>query len=124
MSAVRGAGIEGPDPDAPPSSRGSSCRPTNGPYPRRLGARRRPHRDGYDDNIYDYDNDLFVRDLIEALLHDDRLRDVEPMRGFRERVGQIDTRFRALLTGQPVGARRAAVVARVPAAIRRCGTAA
>ncbi|HLL67055.1 MAG TPA: hypothetical protein VK453_15330 [Micromonosporaceae bacterium] len=53
--------------------------------------------DGYHDNIYEYTNDLHVRDTIEAVLRNEPLRERSEMVWFQEQVEQVDIRFRALL---------------------------
>jgi hypothetical protein len=58
--------------------------------------------EGYDDNIYEYLNDLSVRQRIEDLLHDESLRDVEQMEWVRAQVSEIDARFRSLVRPEPV----------------------
>ncbi|GAB2796554.1 hypothetical protein [Amycolatopsis magusensis] len=57
---------------------------------------------GYEDNIYEYHNDLTVRGLIDRLLTDEELRGDERLDGFRARIAQVDTRLRNLLTSAPV----------------------
>lgn len=52
--------------------------------------------DGYDDNIYEYDNDRSVRDLLGRALHDATLRDFPELDELRKAVDLIDDRFRAL----------------------------
>jgi hypothetical protein len=56
--------------------------------------------EGYHDNIYEYANDLGVRETIESLLRDETLRTFPEMAWFREKVDAIDRRFRALLQEQ------------------------
>lgn len=58
--------------------------------------------DGYDDNIYEYLNDLSVRGIIEDLLQDESLRDVEQMKWVRAQVSEIDARFRSLVLPESV----------------------
>ncbi|WP_232668009.1 hypothetical protein [Pseudonocardia sp. TRM90224] len=58
--------------------------------------------EGYDDNIYEYRNDLSVRERIEVLLQDESLSGVEQMERVRTQVGEIDARFRSLLRPEPV----------------------
>ena len=53
--------------------------------------------DGYGDNIYEYENDLAVRGLIEKLLRSDELRGEPGMSWFAEHVQSIDERFQRLL---------------------------
>ena len=48
---------------------------------------------GYAWNVYEYHNDLSIRDRIQAALDDDQADDP----GFPANVAQIDERFRALL---------------------------
>jgi hypothetical protein len=57
---------------------------------------------GYDWSIYEYDNDILVRDLIQTLLGDPRLVTITQMSWFRERVTEIDNRFKALSVAGPV----------------------
>jgi hypothetical protein len=52
---------------------------------------------GYDDNFDEFMHDLTVRDLIDRLLKDPRLAELPAMNWFRERVSELDDRFRALL---------------------------
>jgi hypothetical protein len=58
--------------------------------------------EGYPDNIYEYSNDLAIRDLIETLLHDEQLREFEQLAWFRDQVRGLDTRFAAVLAPDPV----------------------
>jgi hypothetical protein len=51
--------------------------------------------EGYDDNIYEYTNNLFVRDLIDQAIADPILKRFPQVRALRERVAPIDERFRA-----------------------------
>lgn len=57
---------------------------------------------GYGWSVYEYENELAVRDLIESLFHQKRLVNTTQMEWFRERVGEVDSRFRALLSSGPV----------------------
>ncbi|MEV4348790.1 hypothetical protein AB0J83_30400 [Actinoplanes sp. NPDC049596] len=52
---------------------------------------------GYDMSIYEYENDLSVRSMIERLLTDEELAGFPEFAGFAARVAEIDARFRALL---------------------------
>jgi hypothetical protein len=58
--------------------------------------------DGYNDNIYEYINDLSVRDLIDRLLRDAGLAQFEQMEWFRAHVREIDAELTALLRQEPV----------------------
>lgn len=51
---------------------------------------------GYDDNIYEYENDLAIRDLIEKLLTDDRLAALPESHWFGAEAARFDDLFRAL----------------------------
>jgi hypothetical protein len=73
---------------------------------------------GYDDNIYEYDNDLAIRDLIEKLLTDSRLSAFPESQWFRAEIGPIDDRFRALLQAEPLDSARPWWRGRIP---RRAG---
>ncbi|HWK88427.1 MAG TPA: hypothetical protein VNP72_00480 [Longimicrobium sp.] len=53
-------------------------------------------QDGYPFNIYEYHNDLSVRDRIEACLHE-TAADADAQAGFAAGVAEEDERFRALL---------------------------
>ena len=47
-------------------------------------------------SIYEYDNDIFCRDVIEAVLKDADLNDAEELDEFRRRVEAADRKFQAL----------------------------
>lgn len=51
--------------------------------------------EGYDDNIYEFDNDRSVRDLLGRALHDSTLRRFPEHAELRAEVERIDERFRA-----------------------------
>jgi hypothetical protein len=53
--------------------------------------------DGYDWGYDEYSNDISVRDTVQRVLTDDRLRDFPQMAWVRERVQAADDRFRQLL---------------------------
>ncbi|MCO1595591.1 hypothetical protein M8C17_10480 [Micromonospora sp. RHAY321] len=61
--------------------------------------------EGYDDVLDEYWFDLSVRQRIETALTDDRLRDFPQMGWFREQVGAVDERFRAVLSEERFPAR-------------------
>ncbi|GIH05287.1 hypothetical protein Rhe02_33540 [Rhizocola hellebori] len=52
---------------------------------------------GYDENIYEYNNDLSIRDLIEVLLNDADLDLRSRLDWWVEKVQTVDRRFRQLL---------------------------
>jgi len=52
---------------------------------------------GYDMNIYEYENDLSVRGMIERLLSNEDLARFPEFANFSDRVAEIDAEFRALL---------------------------
>ncbi|AHH99841.1 hypothetical protein GCM10010174_44690 [Kutzneria viridogrisea] len=58
--------------------------------------------EGYEDNIYEYNNDLSVRDAIDSVLRDGRLREFDQWQWFKEQVDAIDARFRAVTYPEPV----------------------
>lgn len=64
---------------------------------------------GYDDNIYEYENDLAIRDLIEKLLTDDRLAALPESHWFGAEAARFDDRFRALRTCRASGCDQALV---------------
>ena len=53
--------------------------------------------EGYDDNLDEFDNDVGIRDAVELVVTDDRLRDFPQMAWVHDRVRAADERFRALL---------------------------
>jgi hypothetical protein len=57
---------------------------------------------GYEDNVYEYDNDLAIRDLIEELLHLPALAEYPEFGWFRDRVAALDDRMRSGLSAEPV----------------------
>jgi hypothetical protein len=52
---------------------------------------------GYDLDIYEYENDRSVRDMIERVLANEGLRDYPELADFARRVGEVDERFRSLM---------------------------
>ena len=50
--------------------------------------------DGYDDNIYEFENDRTVRDLWGRILHSSSLREFREVGELRAAVAAIDERFR------------------------------
>ena len=52
--------------------------------------------DGYDDNIYEFENDRSVRDLLGRALHDSTLRAFPELAELRSAVDRIDDRYRQL----------------------------
>ena len=54
---------------------------------------------GYEWNIYEYDNDIGIRDTIQRLLNDAELQRYPQLTSFAAEVAQADDRFRALLRG-------------------------
>ena len=52
---------------------------------------------GYDMNIYEYENDLSVRGLIDRLLNNEDLACFSEFANFGDRVAETDAEFRALL---------------------------
>jgi hypothetical protein len=58
--------------------------------------------DGYDQNIYEYDNDLSVRQLIADLLEDPSIRTHTESAWFVEAVDALDGRLRAVMTDRPI----------------------
>ncbi|MBQ0902603.1 hypothetical protein [Micromonospora sp. U21] len=61
--------------------------------------------EGYHDVLDEYWFDLSVRQAIETALTDDRLRGFPQMGWFREQVGAVDERFRAVLSEERLPAR-------------------
>lgn len=53
-------------------------------------------REGYDWSIYEFDNELAVRDLIHRVLHAPELREFDVLDHFAAQVSRIDEEFRAL----------------------------
>src|SRR6266487_3196479 len=53
---------------------------------------------GYDMGIYEYDNDLSVRNIIEKILQDEALSKFEEYEYFKKEIFKIDERFRKLLS--------------------------
>jgi hypothetical protein len=53
--------------------------------------------DGYDMNIYEYENDLSIRGAVERALTDDHFAGTAGFREFRAKIDQADTEFRRLL---------------------------
>ncbi|MFI9815908.1 hypothetical protein [Saccharothrix variisporea] len=58
--------------------------------------------DGYTVGIDEYEHDLRVRDRVERVLTDPELGGMEESAWVRAEVAETDTRFRALLTDEPV----------------------
>ena len=69
---------------------------------------------GYGDNIYEFDNDLSVRSLIEKVLGDPRMSDYPQLGWVREEIAAIDARYRALLGEEEVRPSHPWWEARVP----------
>ena len=57
--------------------------------------------DGYQDNFYEYRNDLYIRELIQTMLDHPDLAGYPELAEFRQRVDKLDERFRALLRPGP-----------------------
>lgn len=57
---------------------------------------------GYEDNVYEYDNDLAIRDLIEELLHLPVLAAFPEFGWFNDSVAALDERMRSGLSAEPV----------------------
>ena len=57
---------------------------------------------GYDDSIYEFDNDLSVRGLIAHLLSDPAILAHAESSWFLDSVESIDEKFRSLLTRVPI----------------------
>ena len=51
--------------------------------------------DGYTSTIYEYENDLAARTIIEAVLTDPQLSHVSDLEYFRQQVAALDDRFKA-----------------------------
>ena len=51
---------------------------------------------GYSWPVYEYDNDIFCRDVVDAVMKDLELQDAEQLHEFRERVEKADRSFQAL----------------------------
>ncbi|GAA1568356.1 hypothetical protein [Kribbella karoonensis] len=69
---------------------------------------------GYADNIYEFQNDLGVRNLIMKILDSPTLRNYSQMEWVREEIGQVDARYRALLLEPEVRPGRPWWEARIP----------
>jgi hypothetical protein len=54
-------------------------------------------RRGYGDNIYEYQNDLSVRTMIEAILAAPEMQEYPELREYRQNVEKVDKLFRNLL---------------------------
>ena len=61
-----------------------------------------PCEDGYAEDIYEYENDLSVRDILERILRSDQLQKFEQMAWARAQVNDADQRFRELLSEQEI----------------------
>ncbi|TCC19247.1 hypothetical protein [Kribbella sindirgiensis] len=70
--------------------------------------------EGYADNIYEFANDLAVRDLIRKILDSEELRTYSQMGWVRDEVAEIDGRYRAILLDDEVRPGRPWWEARVP----------
>jgi hypothetical protein len=57
---------------------------------------------GYDDSIYEYDNDLSVRNLLAELLEDPLIQAHAESAWVTETVDALDKRLRAVMTDQPI----------------------
>lgn len=57
---------------------------------------------GYQDNVYEYDNDLAIRDLIEELLQLPALAGFPEFGWFSESVAALDNRMRSGLSAEPI----------------------
>ena len=53
--------------------------------------------DGYDWTIYEFDYELVVRDYIEALMNEPSLANSRQFEEFKQRVAELDRRFKAVL---------------------------
>jgi hypothetical protein len=53
--------------------------------------------DGYDWTIYEYDDEIGVRDYLECLLIDSELQRFEEYEPFRSAIDEVDKRFRTVL---------------------------
>jgi hypothetical protein len=58
--------------------------------------------DGCDEDIFEYENDLSVRDTLERILRSEKLQRFEQMSWVRSQVDDADQRFRALLSDEKV----------------------
>jgi hypothetical protein len=52
---------------------------------------------GYDWTIYEYDDEIGVRDYIECVLNDMQLKGFHEYEWFRSAIDEVDKRFRAVL---------------------------
>ncbi|MEU4474987.1 hypothetical protein [Micromonospora sp. NPDC023888] len=57
---------------------------------------------GYDDSLEEYDADLGVRRLLEAVLNHPELQRYRELSWVREQVAESDRRFRAMLRDDPI----------------------
>ncbi|PPK63173.1 hypothetical protein V5P93_004109 [Actinokineospora auranticolor] len=57
--------------------------------------------EGYYDNIYEYNNDLFVRGKVQDVLDDEVARGLPGFAELRARLDALDARFRAVLFPEP-----------------------
>lgn len=55
--------------------------------------------DGYDWTIYEFDDEMSVRDYIETLLDDPSLEGFNAFNEFKARVARLDEQYRELLQG-------------------------
>jgi hypothetical protein len=69
---------------------------------------------GYPDNIYEFHNDLAVRNLIMKVLDSPQLRLYSQMEWVRDEIGEIDRRYKALLLEDEVRPGRPWWEARIP----------
>ena len=69
---------------------------------------------GYGDNIYEFENDMYVRGLIEEMLRNPDLAEFEQLGWVRAQVEAIDDRYRALLADREVRPGASWWEARVP----------
>ncbi|WP_258175189.1 hypothetical protein [Actinopolyspora mortivallis] len=58
--------------------------------------------EGYDDNQYEYYNDIVVRDILERALDDPELNRLPGIEWLRREVAAADQRLRTILHEQPV----------------------
>ncbi|MFG1912406.1 hypothetical protein [Kribbella sp. NPDC048928] len=58
--------------------------------------------EGYGQDIYEYENDLSVRETVERVLRSERLQRFDQMVWVREQVAEADERFRRLLSDEKV----------------------
>lgn len=70
--------------------------------------------EGYADNIYEFENDLAVRDLIMRILDNAVLRNYSQMAWVRDEIDQIDARYQSLLLAEEVRPDRPWWEARIP----------